>query len=93
MSKLKDLYINEMIDMDEYKRDYEQLKTKLDELTAEVVEKDEITIDIDGIKNLLSKSTEDIYQTLTAEDKRKFWHSFIDRIVYHSKYDMDIFFK
>ena len=91
LSKLKDLYINEMIDIEEYKRDYDDLNKQLAEMTAEV-EEEELPIDIDAIKNLLSKSTEEIYQTLTAEKRRNFWRSFIDHIIVHDRDNMEIIF-
>lgn len=87
LSKLKDLYINEMIDIDEYKRDYDDLNKQLADLSAEV-EEEELPVDIDAIKILLSKSTEEIYQTLTAEDRRKFWRSFIDHIIVYDREHM-----
>jgi hypothetical protein len=95
LSRLKDLYVNDKVEMDDYEKDYNELKAKLNELLAESEENmsEDETIDIEAIRNLLSKSTEDIYQTLTAEDRRKFWSSFIDRVVVHSRDNMDIFFK
>lgn len=92
LSKLKDLYINDMIDLDEYKKDYDDLNKQLAALTADADE-DEAPIDVEAIKILLSKSTEDIYQTLTAEDRRKFWRSFIDHITVHSRDHMEIEWK
>lgn len=91
LSKLKDLYVNDMIDIDEYKRDYDDLNKQLLELEES---KDEVEnpVDVEAIKKLLSKSTEDIYQTLTAEDRRKFWRSFIDKIIVNSRNDMKIIF-
>ena len=92
LSKLKELYINDMIDLDEYKRDYDDLNKQLADLEEET-KVEEAPVDTDAIKNLLSKSTEDIYQTLTAENRRAFWHGFIDRVVIHDKDNMEIFFK
>jgi gas vesicle protein len=91
LSKLKELYINEMIDIQEYKKDYDDLNRQLADLEAQIATEEE-PVDIEAIKNLLSKSTEEIYQTLTAEDRRKFWRSFIDHIVVHSRDNMEIYF-
>lgn len=91
LAKLKDLYMNDLIDIDEYKKDYEDLNSQLDELYAEAIE-DDAPIDVEAIKNLLSKSTEEIYQTLTAENRRLFWRSFIDKIIVHSRDNMEIIF-
>lgn len=92
LTKLKDLYLNDVVDLDEYKKDYDDLNKQLSDLIAEPKE-DAPPVDIEAIKNLLSKSTEDIYQTLTADDRRKFWNGFIDHIVVHSSDNMEIFFK
>ena len=95
LSRLSALYVNKKIQMDDYVREYDALEAKLNELIAEAEgnKQEEETIDIEAIRNLLSKSTDEIYQTLTAEDRRKFWNGFIDRIVFHSKDNMEIFFK
>ena len=93
LSKLKDLYVNDMIDIEEYKKDYDQLKGKLDDLQSDTATEEVSNVDIGAIKNLLSKSSEEIYQTLTAENRRKFWRSFVDHIVVNSRDNMEIFFK
>lgn len=92
LSKLKDLYINDMISIEDYKKDYDDLNKQLADLETEIVAVEE-EIDIEAIKNLLSKSTEGIYQTLTAEDRRQFWRSFIDHITVHSRDHMEIEWK
>lgn len=93
LSKLKDLYVNDMIDIEDYKKDYDQLKAKLDELQSGVEEKPAAQIDVEAIKSLLSKPAEELYQTLTADNRRKFWHGFVDHIVVHDRENMEIFFK
>ena len=92
LSKLKDLYINDMIDIDEYKRDYDDLNRQL-AIMEEETKEDTSPIDIEAIKILLSKSTEEIYQTMTAENRRNFWRGFIDHIVVHDRDNMEIFFR
>lgn len=91
LAKLKDLYINDLITIEDYKKDYDDLNKQLADLTAEV-EEEALPIDIEAIKNLLSKSTEELYQTLTAENRRKFWRGFIDHIVVHDRDNMEIYF-
>ena len=91
LAKLKDLYINDLISIDDYKKDYDDLNQQLATLLAEATEEEQ-PVDIEAIKILLSKSTEDIYQTMTAENRRRFWRSFIDKIVVHSRDNMEIIF-
>ena len=92
LAKLKDLYINDLISIEDYKKDYDDLNKQLAGLAEEVQEEEKL-VDIQAIKNLLSKQTEEIYQTLTAEDRRKFWRSFIDKIIVHSRDKMEIKWK
>ncbi len=91
LNKLKDLYVNDLISMDDYKKDYDALNQQLADLAAEAIE-DKTPVDVEAIKVLLSKSTEEIYQTLTAENRRLFWRSFIDKIIVHSRDNMEIIF-
>lgn len=92
LTKLKELYINDLISIEDYKKDYDDLNRQLVDLTKEVQEEEKL-VDIEAIKNLLSKQTEEIYQALTAEDRRKFWRSFIDHIIVHSRDHMEIKWK
>lgn len=92
LTKLKELYINDLISIEDYKKDYDNLNKQLADLTEEVQEEEKL-VDIEAIKNLLSKQTEEIYQALTAEDRRKFWRSFIDHITVHSRDNMEIEWK
>ena len=92
LAKLKELYINDLISIEDYKKDYDNMNKQLADL-AEDTQEEETLVDIEAIKNLLSKQTEEIYQTLTAEDRRKFWRSFIDHITVHSRDHMEIEWK
>lgn len=92
LTKLKELYINDLISIEDYKKDYDDLNKQLADLTEDAQE-EETLVDIEAIKNLLSKQTEEIYQALTAEDRRKFWRSFIDHITVHSRDHMEIEWK
>lgn len=91
LEKLKDLYLNDLIDMETYKQDYEELNRQLSELMQQEPEQ-QYQVDVEAIKKLLTGSVMEIYKTLSAENRRKFWRSFIDHIVVHSKDNMEIFF-
>jgi len=76
--KLKDLYIDDLIDKTEYKKDYEKYFKELNELknaTNDVIEKD-----FTYLNNILNSNYLNIYQKLTNINKKKFWLSIIDRI-------------
>lgn len=78
LTKLKELYVNDLIDMEEYKKDYEIYSAallKLDE--AQVEEK---KVDLSGVRQIVSKGFLEIYDTLTREEKRTLWKSVLKEI-------------
>lgn len=78
LTKLKELYVNDLIDMEEYKKDYETYSAallKLDE--AQVEEK---KVDLSGVRQIVSKGFQEIYDTLTREEKRTLWKSVLKEI-------------
>lgn len=77
ISKLKDLYLNDLITLDEFKVDKARFEEMLDELPVqEVVEKDLTTA-----KKLLNMDIESFYSTMTVLEKKQFYYSFIDKII------------
>lgn len=67
MDKLKDLYLNDLIDRDAYERDYTALRDEL--RTAEdVVEALPPPVDIDTVSNALS-----MYSELSKTGRKEFW--------------------
>lgn len=78
LTKLKELYVNDLIDMEEYKKDYETYSAallKLDE--AQIEEK---KVDLSGVRQIVSKGFLKIYDTLTREEKRTLWKSVLKEI-------------
>lgn len=77
ISKLKDLYLNDLISLDEFKIDKAHFEEMLDDLPMqEVVEKDLTTA-----KKLLDMDIESFYSTMTVLEKKQFYYSFIDKII------------
>ena len=74
MEKLKDLYLNDLINRDIYERDYTDLRTKLDEVATAPL-KDKL-IDLTAIKTALR-----VYDTLSDIEKREFWTRVVEKIV------------
>ena len=79
LTKLKDLYLNDLISLDEYKKDYDKYTSLL--------KKDENNNNESNSKKLLStinffsnKEWVNIYKTFSNNDKRIFWRRFISRI-------------
>ena len=69
MSKLKTLYLNDLIELDEYKREYASLKKALEAV------KEKPKTNLDALRNGLAE-----YDTYSREEKKEFWTRFIRRI-------------
>ena len=76
--KLKDLYLDDLIDKNTYTKDYEKYKEELQKLKSNVVL--EIEKDFSTIERIINSDYITIYNKLTLENKRKFWLSVIDKI-------------
>jgi DNA invertase Pin-like site-specific DNA recombinase len=76
IARLKDLYLDEAITIEEYKIDRNKFEFQLAEL-PDIVQPNE---NIDDIKKLLETDFEDIYLTLDNHQKRLFWRSIVKEI-------------
>lgn len=91
LERLKELYLNEIISIEEYKIDRIALENQIESIPDIVEPKQNIM----ELKRLLASNFETIYSTLSNEEKRKFWRSFIAEIRVHKsvrrsrKYDID----
>ena len=77
LSKLKELYVNELIDIEEYKKDYEIYTAALQQLPDTIQEKPP---NFESVRKLLTSDFKTIYGTLTREEKRTLWRSVIEEI-------------
>ena len=75
IERLKELYINDLITLEEYKADKEKLTAELARLTQEPKKKETTYID-----KLLKSDIETLYWSFTPEEKRYLWRSLIDHI-------------
>lgn len=79
INKLKDLYLDDLIDKETYRKDYTELNKELNALkntiVSEIPQKD-----FSAIEKILNSDYKKIYNKLTTENKRKFWLSIIDKI-------------
>lgn len=90
IERLKDLYINEIITMDELKVSKAKYQEELSQLPAEAaaIEKR----DLSSLKNMLKMDLPSIYFTLDPQERRRLWRSCIREIrVDHDK-NIDIVF-
>lgn len=77
LKKLKELYVNDLIDIEEYKKDYQVYQATLNQLPDTV---DEKPPDFSAARALLQNNFKEIYETLTREEKRTLWRSAIKEI-------------
>lgn len=77
LSRLKELYLNEVIDLEDYKRDYEALTALLAESTAAPPPQ---RPNFEAVEAFLSHDFRQIYDALEREEKRMLWRSIIKEI-------------
>jgi len=77
LTKLKELYINDLINIEDYKRDYEIYTAALNNISEPSIEPPP---DFTAVRKLLGKNFRNIYNGLTREEKRTLWRSVIKEI-------------
>ena len=90
LSKLKELYLNDLLTIDEYKSDIEGILQKISDLEAE--EAEEKTVDTSALEELLASGFEGIYALMNGEEKRSMWRSIVKEIQFNSKKEIKIVF-
>lgn len=78
IERLKYLFVDGMISIDEYKSDRAELETKLTALTEKerAIERPNIA----ALEELLSDGWRDVYDSASREAKRKFWVSLVKEV-------------
>lgn len=78
LARLKDLYVDGLIDKDTYRSDYEELQAKVSKAARAEDNPPRISPALKEIAN--EKGFRDTYESLTRENQRIFWHSIIEHI-------------
>ena len=78
MSKLKDLYLDDLIEKDVYKNDYNDLKVQLEKYQA--LSKSNFK-DISSLKKITNINIKETYKTLDRRQKQALWHGVIEKII------------
>lgn len=94
LAKLKDLYVRDLIRIEDYEKDYKEYLQQLTEL-HEQQKKVEINIPDNNLKALKSFLSNDFiseYNNFSRIQKRRIWLSIIDHINIDKDYNMKIFF-
>lgn len=77
IKRLKDLYVNGIITIEELKSDMDKYQSEIDNLRAESMRPER---DLSELKQLLNDDFEEIYKTLSSSEKRQLWHSILKEI-------------
>lgn len=87
IGKLKELYLNDLITIEEFREDKEIMEKQISELEKEPKAKD-----LSWLREFLKGDWKDIYQTLTDAEKRRLWRSVIKEIWVDAEKNIDIIF-
>lgn len=87
IDKLKDLYINDIITMDELKRDKERYIKELESLPHNQPQKD-----MAPIQKLLKMDLNSVYETLDPAERRRLWRSVIKEIQIDDRRNLKVIF-
>lgn len=87
--RLKELFVNDLITIEEYKQDREVIMSEIAELEAAAVQEPK---DVSQIKELLSQPFEKIYETFTDDERRYFWRSIIQSIRFYRNRNIEVFY-
>lgn len=90
LERLKELYINELIDLDTYKADFEIYKKQIDSLN---VNKEESKIDFEELESFLNGDFIEMYRSLDKKDKQALWLSLLECIEISEDKEITIFFE
>lgn len=86
IDRLKELYVNELITLDDYKADRDRYQAEIYSLTP-------VSKSLSQHKQLLEDmDIQEIYSTFTQEEKRTFWRSIIKEIRYDKNKKITVIF-
>lgn len=86
IKKLKELYINDLITMEEYREDKESALAEINALQAHR------TVDTKPYEDFIKLNIGEQYKTFTDAEKRIFWRALIDKIVFDTDRNLSVLF-
>jgi DNA invertase Pin-like site-specific DNA recombinase len=89
MNKIKDLYINDLMDLEDYRTEYESYKNDLELLTSAAMPEKK---DLSAVRSFLDMDLKAIYDTLMPQERRTLWSSIIDKIIIDNGKQIEIVF-
>ena len=91
ISRLKELYLNELITLDDYKHDLAAYKADIDTFKAEA--RKYRGTDKKALYDLVGRNLADWYWTLTEDERRVIWRSVIDQIYFDNDKNIKVVFR
>ena len=92
LSRLKDLYLDDLITLDEYKADQASITEKINALAE--LDRPKRTPNFEKMEQLLSSGWKEMYQEIPKQGKQEFWRTVLKEIrIYpdrHIEFDLDI---
>ena len=93
MRRLKELFVNDLITIEEYKSDREDYERQIAELRAEQdIDPDLEKASVESLKAILQMDINGIYQDLSPEERRRFWRGIIRSITFDKDRNIKIEF-
>lgn len=90
VDKLKELFINDLISLEEYKSDKEKLTAQIEALQAEAAE--EPTVNTEALKQLQGMNFRGIYEGMDPDEKRRLWRAIIKVIWFDEERNINVEF-
>ena len=81
LSKLKDLYLNDLITLEEYKHDQASMTEEIEKLEKSIAMPK--TDNIEKIESILEEDWKESYDHLSREEKRNAWRILIEEVTIH----------
>ncbi len=91
ISRLKELYLNELITLDDYKRDLAAYRADIETFKAEV--RKYRGTDKKALYDLVGRNLADWYWTLNEDERKAIWRSVIDKIYYDGDKNIRVVFR
>lgn len=90
VDKLKELFINDLISLEEYKTDKENLMAQIESIQAEAAE--EPTVNTEALKAIQQMNFRGIYEGMNPEERRRFWRAIVKSIRFDQERNIDVIF-
>lgn len=88
IDKLKELYVNDLISLDEFKLDRAKYIDQLNDIPTYQLRKKDLSM----ARQILNSDIEETYKTFSFSGKQQFWRSIIKEIHFYSNRNIDFIF-